>query len=58
MIISYKMDKAINFLPIVRNRMKRMLRKGPIVWDPWILKEGDLYRLFFLANPKVSKPSI
>ncbi|KAF3889387.1 MULTISPECIES: family 43 glycosylhydrolase [Nostocales] len=29
----------------------RSLRRGqPMVWDPWILKDGDIYRLFYLEG--------
>lgn len=29
----------------------RRWRKGkPLVWDPWILKDGDIYRLFYLEG--------
>ncbi|GAB1538691.1 hypothetical protein NUACC21_13550 [Scytonema sp. NUACC21] len=29
----------------------RSLRRGqPMVWDPWILKDGDVYRLFYLEG--------
>jgi beta-fructofuranosidase len=58
MRISSRIDRAINFLPKGRNRMRYMLRKGAIVWDPWLLKDGEFYRLFFLANPKVLKPNV
>lgn len=26
------------------------------VWDPWLLKDGDLYRLFYLTGPKGLNP--
>ncbi|MGF1481816.1 MAG: family 43 glycosylhydrolase [Cyanophyceae cyanobacterium] len=35
----------------------RWLRPGaPIVWDPWILKDGELYRLFYLQALKKYTP--
>lgn len=38
-------DKAKQFL--------RSLWIGDLIrWDPWILKDGDIYRLFYLVGPK------
>ena len=35
----------------------RFLRRGePIVWDPWILKDGEVYRLFYLKALKKYNP--
>jgi beta-fructofuranosidase len=30
----------------------RSWRQAPYLWDPWILKDDDIYRLFFLMTPK------
>ena len=35
----------------------RWLRRGePIIWDPWILKDGDHYRLYYLKALKKYNP--
>lgn len=35
----------------------RRLRQGqPMVWDPWILKDGDVYRLFYLEGIEGKTP--
>lgn len=55
MKITSKIDPIINSLPQGRNRLRRLFRQGGLIWDPWILKDGNIYRLFYLANPKVTK---
>jgi beta-fructofuranosidase len=30
----------------------RSLRHAPYLWDPWILQDDDVYRLFYLTTPK------
>ena len=38
-------------------RILRHWRKGkPVVWDPWILKDGDIYRLFYLQGAEDQDP--
>lgn len=38
-------------------KILRSFRKGkPIIWDPWILKDGDIYRLFYLQGPEGQDP--
>lgn len=35
----------------------RSLRQGePMIWDPWILKDGDVYRLFYLQGLEGQTP--
>ena len=35
----------------------RRLRQGePMLWDPWILKDGDVYRLFYLKGVEGQTP--
>lgn len=35
----------------------RSLRQDePVIWDPWILKDGDVYRLFYLKGPAGQTP--
>lgn len=35
----------------------RRLRPGePMIWDPWILKDGDVYRLFYLKGLEGQNP--
>jgi len=35
----------------------RRLRQGePMIWDPWILKDGDVYRLFYLKGLEGQTP--
>jgi len=41
---------AINIYALVKNL--GILR----IWDPWILRDGSEYKLFFLAGPKFKKP--
>ncbi|MEW5858503.1 MAG: family 43 glycosylhydrolase, partial [Cyanobacteriota bacterium] len=38
-------------------RILRSLRRGqPMNWDPWILKDGDVYRLFYLRGLEGQNP--
>ena len=42
-----------------RHTAKRIfdyLRKGKLDWDPWILKDGDIYRLFYLVGSNKVDP--
>jgi beta-fructofuranosidase len=35
----------------------RSLRRGePMIWDPWILKDGDVYRMFYLKGVEGQTP--
>ena len=35
----------------------RSLRRGePMIWDPWILKDGDVYRMFYLKGIEGQTP--
>ncbi|MBW4445536.1 MAG: family 43 glycosylhydrolase [Spirirestis rafaelensis WJT71-NPBG6] len=35
----------------------RSLRRGqPMIWDPWILKDGDIYRMFYLKGVEGHDP--
>jgi beta-fructofuranosidase len=35
----------------------RSLRRGqPMIWDPWILKDGDIYRMFYLKGIEGQDP--
>ena len=37
--------------------MLRRLRQGEsMIWDPWILKDGDIYRLFYLEGVEGQNP--
>jgi beta-fructofuranosidase len=40
----------------ITTRVVRSLQKGPYLWDPWILNDGDVYRLFYLMAPKPVPP--
>jgi len=47
--------KTIESLPKGRNKVAkivRAIRTEPYKWDPWICKDGDIYRLFYLMAPK------
>ena len=49
----------IDSLPRGRNftiKIARSLRKERLTWDPWILKDDDIYRLYYLAGAKVVDP--
>ncbi len=35
---------------IVTRFLRLSRRNQPMVWDPWILKDGDIYRLFYLEG--------
>lgn len=41
----------------ITTRVLRSFQKGPNLWDPWILKDGDVYRLFYLMAPKPVPPA-
>lgn len=56
--IHSNLAQIINFLPKGRNRLRQFCRKGAIAWDPWILKDDDYYRIYYLSNPKVSKVDV
>lgn len=49
-------DKAINLAPSkgkwksVATHLFRYVGKSELNWDPWILKDGDIYRLFYLRS--------
>ncbi|AFZ22697.1 beta-fructosidase, levanase/invertase [Cylindrospermum stagnale PCC 7417] len=54
-----KITTFIDSLPRGRNftiKIARSLRKGGLTWDPWILRDGDIYRLFYLGGPKAVDP--
>lgn len=63
MIIDTKSDltkatmlRLLESIPSCRARHKLTsilcsLRKGLYMWDPWLLKDGDVYMLFYLAAP-------
>lgn len=36
--------------------LRRSRGKQPMVWDPWILKDGDLYRMFYLQGLEGQDP--
>ncbi|GAP97174.1 glycoside hydrolase family 68 protein [Leptolyngbya sp. NIES-2104] len=35
---------------LITSLLRRSRGKLPMVWDPWILKDGDLYRMFYLQG--------
>jgi Glycosyl hydrolases family 32 N-terminal domain len=50
-----KLVRSIELLPRGRNtaaKVARAIRTQDYKWDPWILKDGDLYRMFYLMAPK------
>ena len=52
--------KLLEFLPRGRNtvaKIVRSIRTDSYKWDPWILKDDDYYRLYYLMAPKPS-PSV
>lgn len=52
--------RFLELIPRGRNttaRFVRALRKGSYLWDPWILKDGNVYRLFYLRAAKPT-PSV
>jgi len=40
----------------VTNILRYSRRGHPMVWDPWILKDGDVYRLFYLEGVEGQMP--
>jgi beta-fructofuranosidase len=49
-------DTAIDFMPSTgkwkagARHVLRYVGKNELYWDPWILKDGDVYRLFYLRS--------
>jgi len=37
------------------SKVLNLLAKGDLTWDPWILKDGDIYRLFYLVGEQDSE---
>ena len=57
--LDQRITTFIDSLPRGKNftiKIARSLRKRGLTWDPWILRDGDIYRLFYLAGPKVVDP--
>jgi beta-fructofuranosidase len=59
MRLNNKLDQTIarrlEQLPIARKTTTKALNflfKESLCWDPWILRDGDIYRLFYLQGPK------
>ncbi len=55
--------RLIQYLPLdslpkgkIYRRIAGLLRSDNLTWDPWILKDGDLYRLFYLVGSKKAEP--
>lgn len=46
----------IIFSDAVTEILRRRRRGKPVVWDPWILKDGDVYRLFYLQGIEGQDP--
>lgn len=38
------------------NILRRSRQGEPMIWDPWILKDGDLYRLYYLKGLEGQTP--
>ncbi|MBW4506245.1 MAG: glycoside hydrolase family 68 protein [Scytonematopsis contorta HA4267-MV1] len=51
------MARLVDFLPKAKEKVRKILFSAwgsyPS-WDPWILKDGDIYRLFYLVGPRDS----
>jgi beta-fructofuranosidase len=49
--------QLLDFLPRGRKKARKILFtlwKSHPSWDPWLLKDGDIYRLFYLVGPRES----
>jgi beta-fructofuranosidase len=53
-----RITRFIDSLPRGRNFSIKIARsfKEQLTWDPWILSDGDIYRLFYLASPMIADP--
>lgn len=40
----------------VTNMLRFLRRRQPMNWDPWILKDGDIYRLYYLRGLEGQNP--
>ncbi|MGC1393338.1 MAG: hypothetical protein WA828_03575, partial [Coleofasciculaceae cyanobacterium] len=38
------------------NILQRSRRNEPMIWDPWLLKDGDIYRLYYLKGLEGQTP--
>lgn len=53
--LSPKLASLIELAPRGRGLLSRTLRslnRSDYIWDPWILPDGELYRMFYLRSPK------
>ena len=48
-----RLARHIEVLPTGKRTASKILNlwgKKDVIWDPWILKDGDIYRLFYLVG--------
>lgn len=50
--IEYQFDFKSGLKTKAKKFLRSLLIKDYIRWDPWILKDDDVYRLFYLVGPK------
>lgn len=42
--------RQLSLSKMMTSLLRRSRGKHPMVWDPWLLKDGDLYRMFYLQG--------
>ena len=53
-----RLARHIEVLPTGKRTASKILNlwgKKDVIWDPWILKDGDIYRLFYLVGEENSE---